>query len=103
LGISLSYFPDVLAVWRVMKSVKSERKPMIIYFLLGTIVGGSLVIISVWDKLVLYRKEVTNSRESINRLEKLNHRLRFEEFLKADRAKSDPDEQYLGELDETAA
>lgn len=86
-----------------LKSVKSERKLMIIYFLLGTIVGGSLVIISVWDKLVLYRKEVTNSRESINRLEKLNHRLRFEEFLKADKAREGEDDRYLEELGETAA
>ena len=86
-----------------MKSVKSERKLMIIYFLLGTIVGGSLVIISVWDKLVLYRKEVTNSRESINRLEKLNHRLRFEEFLKADKAKESKGDPFLEEMGETAA
>jgi hypothetical protein len=86
-----------------LKSVKSERKLMIIYFLLGTIVGGSLVIISVWDKLVLYRKEVTNSRESINRLEKLNHRLRFEEFLKADKALEGENDRYLEELGETAA
>jgi|ThiBiot_750_plan_1041556.scaffolds.fasta_scaffold22867_2 hypothetical protein len=86
-----------------MKSVKSERKLMIIYFLLGTIVGGSLVIISVWDKLVLYRKEVTNSRESINRLEKLNHRLRFEEFLKADKAKENNGDPFLEEMGETAA
>jgi hypothetical protein len=86
-----------------LKSVKSERKLMIIYFLLGTVVGGSLVIISVWDKLVLYRKEVTNSRESINRLEKLNHRLRFEEFLKADKALEGENDRYLEELGETAA
>jgi len=76
---------------------------MIIYFLLGTIVGGSLVIISVWDKLVLYRKEVTNSRESINRLEKLNHRLRFEEFLKADKAGENNGDPFLEEMGETAA
>jgi hypothetical protein len=86
-----------------MKSVKSERKLMIIYFLLGTIVGGSLVIISVWDKLVLYRKEITNSRESINRLEKLNHRLRFEEFLKADKAREGEEDRFLEEMGETAA